>query len=225
MSDNHHVNYKKIYFWLLGLLVVSVAGPFIGIGWVTLLTAFGIALVKANLVIQNFMHLRWEKQLAKWVLISSLMLMALFMAGVAPDVMNHEGNNWENLAAQAAVERGIGDEHSEGGEAPDGGTVVVAAEPGVFSPASQFNLICALCHGTAGDGTGAGGAAFDPPPGNFTDPAFWETRDDERIKTAIRDGGAAVGVSANMAPWGALFDDAQLDEMVEYVKSFRPQGQ
>jgi len=225
MSDNHHVNYKKIYFWLLGLLVVSVAGPFIGIGWVTLVTAFGIALIKANLVIQNFMHLRWEKQLAKWVLLSSLILMALFVAGVAPDVMNHEGNNWENLAAQAAVERGIGDDHGEGGEAPDGGTAVVAAEPGVFNPGGQYNLICALCHGTAGDGTGAGGAAFDPPPGNFTDPVFWETRDDERIKTAIRDGGAAVGVSANMAPWGALFDDAQLDQMVEYVKSFRPQGQ
>jgi len=225
MYDNHDVNYKKIYFWLLGLLVVSVAGPFLGIGWVTLLTAFGIALVKANLVIQNFMHLRWEKKLVKWLLMSSLILMALFVAGVAPDVMNHEGNNWVNVAAQAAVERGLSDEQSEGGEAPDGGTEVAAAEPGVFSPVAQFNLICALCHGTAGDGIGVGGAAFDSPPGNFTDPVFWETRDDERIKTAIRDGGAAVGVSANMAPWGALFDDAQLDEMVEYVKSFRPQGQ
>ena len=62
-------------------------------------------------------------------------------------------------------------------------------------------------------------------PANFTDSAFWETRDDERIKTAIRDGGAAVGVSPLMAPWGVLYDDAQLDALVEYVKSFRPAGQ
>ena len=222
MSDNHHVNYKKIYFWLLGLLVLSVAGPFIGIGWVTLVTAFGIALVKANLVIQNFMHLRWEKRLAKWVLLTSLMLLGLFVAGVAPDVMNHEGTNWVNLAAQAAVERGIDGDHGGAEGGAEEGSELASVEPGVFSPSGQFNLICALCHGTAGDGTGAGGAALDPPPADFTDPVFWETRDDERIKTAIRDGGTAVGVSANMAPWGVLFDDAQLDEMVEYVKSFRP---
>ncbi|MDA1095684.1 MAG: cytochrome C oxidase subunit IV family protein, partial [Chloroflexi bacterium] len=82
-DDGHHVNYKKIYFILLGLLVVSVAGPFLGILWVTLITAFGIAFVKANLVIQNFMHLRWEKRLMKWMLTSSLILVALFLAGVA----------------------------------------------------------------------------------------------------------------------------------------------
>src|SRR5688572_26618284 len=103
----HHVNYKKIYLTLLALLVVSVVGPFFGIVWVTLLTAFGIAFVKANLVVQNFMHLKWERRIAKWVLATSLVLMGLMMAGVSVDVLNHEGNNWENVAAQAAVERGI----------------------------------------------------------------------------------------------------------------------
>ena len=68
MADPH-TNYKKIYFTLLGLLVVSVAGPFLGIVWVTLMTAFGIALVKANLVIQNFMHLKSERRLIKWMLL------------------------------------------------------------------------------------------------------------------------------------------------------------
>ena len=38
-------HYRKIYFTLLILLIVSVLGPLIGIGWVTLITAFGIALV------------------------------------------------------------------------------------------------------------------------------------------------------------------------------------
>jgi mono/diheme cytochrome c family protein len=192
---------------------------------VTLLTAFGIALVKANLVIQNFMHLKWEKRLMKWMLTSSLILVALFLAGVAPDVMNHEGNNWDNLAAKAAVERGIPLEHDAEAEHHEEATEVAAAEPGVFSASTSFNQVCSLCHGAAGDGTGAAGAAFVPGPANFTDPTFWETRDDARIKTAIRDGGVAVGVSANMAPWGALYTDEQLDMMVEYVKAFRPEAQ
>ena len=106
MSE-HQTNYKKIYFMLLALLAVSVAGPFVGILWVTLITAFGIALVKANLVIQNFMHLREEKRIVKWVLATSVILMALMMAGVSPDIMRHEGTNWTNVAAQEAVARGI----------------------------------------------------------------------------------------------------------------------
>jgi hypothetical protein len=28
-----------------------------------------------------------------------------------------------------------------------------------------------------------------------------------------------------MAPWGALYDDEQLDAMVEYVKLFNPGGE
>ncbi len=51
MSE-HQTNYKKIYFTLLALLVVSVAGPFIGILWVTLVTAFGIALKQNGILIQ-----------------------------------------------------------------------------------------------------------------------------------------------------------------------------
>ena len=109
-EGGHHVNYFKIYVVLVVLFLISVAGPEVGaatgLRWITLITAFGIALVKANLVIQNFMHLRWEKNLMKWVLATSLILMFLMVAGISPDVMNHEGNNWENVAAKAAVERG-----------------------------------------------------------------------------------------------------------------------
>ena len=102
-----HPNYRNIYLTLLALLVVSVIGPMFGILWLTLATAFGIALVKATLVVQNFMHLKWERALVGWFLAAALLLMFLMFAGVAPDVMSHEGANWENIAAQDAVERGI----------------------------------------------------------------------------------------------------------------------
>ncbi len=149
-DDDHHVNYTKIYVTLLILFAISVMGPFIGeitgIALITLVTAFGIALVKANLVIQNFMHLRWEKKIMKWMLTSSLVVVALFVAGVAPDVYNHEGDNWENLAAKAAVERGIAGGEHDAKKTRGGGAAVEVATAG-FNAAGSYVMICAACHG------------------------------------------------------------------------------
>jgi len=110
VSEEHHdhsKHYIKIYWWLLGLFIVSCLGPEIGIKWVTLVTAFGIAGVKAYLVIAYFMHLKGEKAFVNYFLIASVGLMFLFYFAVAPDVHNHEGRNWENVAAKASVERGF----------------------------------------------------------------------------------------------------------------------
>lgn len=224
MSDNsghHDVNYKKIYFTLLFLLAVSVVGPEFGIIWVTLVTAFGVAVVKAYLVIENFMHLRWEKKLMKWLLTSSLVVMALMFFGVAPDVMRHEGRNWVNQAAMASVERGIAG-HAEG-EAVEEAVEVVEAEPGVFNAQAQFNIACATCHGQQGQGDGAAAAALDPQPADFTDPAFWAERDRDRIYTAIHDGAAAVGGSPLMVAWQNTYSDEQIEALTDYVMSFRPE--
>ena len=56
-------HYVKIYIVLLVLFVVSLIGPEIGIRWLTLITAFGIAVVKALLVASHFMQLNIEKKL------------------------------------------------------------------------------------------------------------------------------------------------------------------
>ena len=117
---NHYV---RIYLLLLALLLVSIAGPEVGerldrevslFGFrlglgvtLTLITAFGIAVWKAWLVIKHFMHLSIERPIAKIFLAASVLLLALFWGGVAPDVQLHEGRGWENLAAKEAVERGI----------------------------------------------------------------------------------------------------------------------
>lgn len=219
MSEHHDVNYKKIYFTLLALLVVSVVGPEFGILWVTLVTAFGVAVVKAYLVIENFMHLRWEKKLMRWMLTSSLVVMALMFAGISPDVMKHEGRNWVNDAAIAAVDRGLD------GEAEEEPTAVAEAEtePGEFSAASAYNQACATCHGQAGDGAGPAGGSLDPAPADFTDPEFWEERDEERILTVIRDGAAAVGGSALMVAWRNSYNEEQLQALTDYVMEFRPE--
>lgn len=113
MSESHEpTNYVKIWAILVVLLVISVLGPEIGIQWITMITAFGIALVKAYLVIKYFMHLTVEPKYVIYLLVSMLAFSALFVAGVSADVMKHEGQNWDNVAAKAHVAKKLA-EHAE----------------------------------------------------------------------------------------------------------------
>src|SRR5512145_1937051 len=82
---HHHPNYVRIWAILLLLLVVSVAGPMIGLQWVTLITAFGIAVVKAYLVARNFMHINVQPRYVVYILGTTLVFMLLFYAGTAGD--------------------------------------------------------------------------------------------------------------------------------------------
>jgi caa(3)-type oxidase subunit IV len=127
-------HYWRIYFYLLGLFAVSVLGPVLEIWWLTLITAFGIAIVKATLVVKHFMHLDVEQPFVHYFLATALVFMFLFFAGVAPDVMNHHGTGWVNKAAQAETARvlALGDGHDAHHEAhpTDGGAAHgEAAEP------------------------------------------------------------------------------------------------
>lgn len=134
-GDHSQAFYLKIWAILLALLIMSILGPivaphlafgFLQAWMITLMTAFGIAVVKAYLVAANFMHLNIEKKYISYLLATMLMLMLLFFAGVAPDVMKHEGQNWQNVAAQTEVERALKAEgaaaaHGEhAGEQPGG---------------------------------------------------------------------------------------------------------
>lgn len=97
---HHHPNYVRIWGWLVVLLMVSVAGPFFGHPLVTLVTAFGVALVKAYMVASNFMHLNLQKAFVPYILITALVFMVLFFAGTAPDVMKADGDNWYKPEAE-----------------------------------------------------------------------------------------------------------------------------
>lgn len=106
-----HPGYVKIWGILVVLLVVSVVGPMLGIRVVTLITAFGIALVKAYLVAKHFMHLDVEKPIIHWALALALLFMVLLYAGVAPDVQMAKGQRWQKDAgwhAPAATGHGSG---------------------------------------------------------------------------------------------------------------------
>lgn len=107
--------YVRIWAILLGLLAVSVIGPMFGHPLLTLVTAFGIAMVKAYLVAKNFMHITMARKYVTYLVVTSLVFMLLFFAGTAPDVMKPEGTNWQKprwIEANAAAE------HPEGTPQP-----------------------------------------------------------------------------------------------------------
>jgi caa(3)-type oxidase subunit IV len=114
MSEHAHADahspshYVRIWALLLALLVVSVAGPMLGVMWVTLVTAFGIAVVKAYLVAKHFMHVNVEQRFIAYALLTALVFMLLFFAATAPDVMKKDGTQWEKPSwkVPAAAEAG-----------------------------------------------------------------------------------------------------------------------
>jgi len=96
MSEHtqHRNHYLKIWAILVVLLIVSVIGPTLEIRAVTLITAFGVAVVKAYLVVRNFMHLNLQRRFVAYMLATCLIFVLLFFAGTAPDVMKEDGDNW-----------------------------------------------------------------------------------------------------------------------------------
>ena len=107
MSETHeHPNYVKIWYWLLVLLAISVAGPMLEVPSITLITAFGIAIIKSFLVAANYMHLKFEKKIIWLLLILSLCLLGVFFFGTAPDIMMTEGDQWiDCIADKSCVEQ------------------------------------------------------------------------------------------------------------------------
>lgn len=110
-ADEHEKHYKKIYYILLFLMVITVLGPELGIQWLTLVTAFGIAVVKAYLVCKNFMHLNIQPRYVLYMLSTALVFMLLFYAGTAGDVQKQEGDNWFKPAVAAEPATSLGEGH------------------------------------------------------------------------------------------------------------------
>ncbi|GIW45887.1 MAG: hypothetical protein KatS3mg077_3169 [Candidatus Binatia bacterium] len=96
-TSTPHPNYVKVYVALLVLFAISVLGPLFGHPWVTLITAFGVAVVKATMVAAYFMHLNIERRYIWYLLFTMLAFMGLLFAGVAPDVLASGGQNWRHV--------------------------------------------------------------------------------------------------------------------------------
>ena len=136
------------------------------------------------------------------------------------------GKAW--TAPELTVLRGGEAAAPVGATPPEVEALEAAAPDPAADPASvalgkkHYEGICFTCHGALGDGKGPAGMALKPSPGDFTDPAFWQTRNRAHIMKSIKLGGPAVGKSPLMAPFGGQFNDDQIGQLADYVMSFRP---
>jgi mono/diheme cytochrome c family protein len=84
---------------------------------------------------------------------------------------------------------------------------------------APFVQNCAPCHGQSGKGDGAAAAALNPKPRDLTDKAYMAGLKDEYLIDIVKKGGAAVGKSAVMPPWGAVLKDDQIRDVITFVRT------
>jgi len=111
--EDHSKHYIRIWVMLLVLLMVSLVPAIIAqqmhlnITGIVVTSAFAVAFIKAYLVIKHFMHLTVEKRYVGFLMLTMLAFMLVFVGGVSPDVMKHEGQRWSNDAAKKVVDEGL----------------------------------------------------------------------------------------------------------------------
>ncbi len=76
-----------------------------------------------------------------------------------------------------------------------------------------YKTYCILCHGVKADGSGRAAGNYNPRPANLTISAAT----DSYKEAIIRKGGAAMGRSEFMPPWGLELSDEQIKDVVFYL--------
>lgn len=89
--------------------------------------------------------------------------------------------------------------------------------------AGKDNFIgnCSPCHGETGKGDGPLMETLGEGvvPRNLSDANLLSARTDEFLFKVIKSGGVAVGFSESMPSWQETFTDAEIKQIVQYVRS------
>jgi mono/diheme cytochrome c family protein len=84
---------------------------------------------------------------------------------------------------------------------------------------ASFDQLCASCHGSSGKGDGAAAAALSPKPRDLTDKQYVSGLKDDYIKKMVKEGGQAVGKSPLMPPMGSALKEADIENVIAYVRA------
>ena len=84
---------------------------------------------------------------------------------------------------------------------------------------AAFQQYCAGCHGAAGKGDGAMGAAINPKPKDLADKAYNGSMKEDYLVKLIKDGGPAVGKSPMMPKMGGTLKDGDVADLVAFIRS------
>lgn len=82
-----------------------------------------------------------------------------------------------------------------------------------------YQSYCTGCHGVSGKGDGPAGKTLPVKPADHTNGKKMSQYSDEHLVTVISKGGASVGKSSQMPAWGAVLKEAQIQEVVGYIRT------
>lgn len=82
-----------------------------------------------------------------------------------------------------------------------------------------YQSYCVGCHGASGKGDGPAGKTLPVKPADHTNAKKMSQYSDEHLVTVISKGGASVGKSPQMPAWGAVLKEAQIQEVVAYIRT------
>jgi mono/diheme cytochrome c family protein len=82
-----------------------------------------------------------------------------------------------------------------------------------------YQSYCTGCHGASGKGDGPAGKTLPVKPADHTNGKKMSQYSDAHLVTVISKGGASVGKSAQMPAWGAVLKEAQIQEVVAYIRT------
>ena len=82
-----------------------------------------------------------------------------------------------------------------------------------------YQTYCTGCHGASGRGDGPAGKTLPVRPADHTDSKKMNQYSDDHLFTVISKGGASVGKSAQIPAWGAVLKEAQIQEVVGYIRT------
>jgi mono/diheme cytochrome c family protein len=82
-----------------------------------------------------------------------------------------------------------------------------------------YQTYCTGCYGASGKGDGPAGKTLPVKPTDHTDGKKMSQYTGEHLVTVISKGGASVGKSSQMPAWGAVLKEAQIQEVVAYIRT------
>ena len=81
-----------------------------------------------------------------------------------------------------------------------------------------YGQYCATCHGAGGKGDGPVASTLNPRPANHSDHVFMAGLTDAHLYQVISKGGASVGKSPMMAPWGGVINDQGIRDLIAFLR-------
>ncbi len=202
MNTSHrHPPYVTLWVALLGALGLSLI---VGEIWSTKAAVafiFVVALVKAGIVLQYYMHLTFAPRWIMLISVGALSVIAVLYIGLIPDIQ----------MGYATISQEESDRREESSRASAPTQPEFAENSPQARGAEVFKTTCQACH--QADGRGMDGqlaADFIGDPSRLA-------KTDAELLTSIRKG--MTGSIGTMPPWGGVLDEEQTRDVLSYIRA------